>query len=80
MMRRTLPSMTKVRPTKVKLIGLLAVAGLVAGACGGGGDDESEATDGPDTTEAPDETEAPDDTEAPTDTTTNASGAQVGFR
>ena len=71
--------MTKVRLTKVKLIGLLAVAGLVAGACGGGGDDESEATDGPDTTEAPDETEAPDDTEAPTDTTTNASGAQVGF-
>ena len=74
MMRRTLPTTTKLR-----LIGLLAVAGLVAGACGGGDDDVSEATDGPDETEATEETEAPPDTEAPTDTTTNTSGAQVGF-
>ena len=77
-MMRTSPRITTSRLTKSRLIGLLAVAGLVAGACGGD-DDVSQATDGPDDTEASTDTEAPDDTEASTDTTTNTSGAQVGF-
>jgi serine protease Do len=66
----------------MRILGLLAVAGLVAGACGGD-DSETDATDAPDDTEA---TEATDDTEAPDDTvadttpdTSVASGAQVGF-
>ncbi len=66
MTRRTLP--------RLRILGLLAIAALVAGACGGD-DAETDATD------APDDTEAPDDTVADTtpDTTT-ASGAQVGFK
>ncbi|HEX4980992.1 MAG TPA: trypsin-like peptidase domain-containing protein, partial [Ilumatobacteraceae bacterium] len=76
MMRRTLP-----RVAKTRLIGLLAVASLVAAGCGGGGDDEADTTEAPDDTEATDDTEAPDDTVADTapETTTDTSGPQVGF-
>jgi serine protease Do len=61
------------------MFGLLAVVGLTVAACGGGDDDVSEATDGPDDTEAPEDTEAPADTAAPETTAADSSGAQVGF-
>ena len=70
------------RPSvRARLIGLLAVASLVAGACGG--DDDSWSTDRTARrTEAPDDTDAPDDTVADTTpgTTPDVSGAQVGLR
>ena len=57
--------MNRTRP--VRLLALLATAGLLVAACGDD-DDDTAATDAPSGTEAPAATDAPDGTDAPDDT------------